>query len=81
MRIRHPAGSYLWFFLFPSPIPTQALTIEQDAVFVLIIDTGPRIACVVSMPGDFYMVYDAGHWDPDDKVAREIRRVTPKLVR
>ena len=39
-----------------------ALEIEQDAVFVRIIDVGPGHAAVVRMPGDFYMVFDAGHW-------------------
>lgn len=39
-----------------------ALDIENDAVFVRVIDTGAGLATVTRMPGDYYMVYDAGHW-------------------
>jgi competence protein ComEC len=39
-----------------------ALDIEDDAVFVRVIDTGAGLATITRMPGDYYMVYDAGHW-------------------
>ena len=36
---------------------------QSDSVYVRVIDVGPGLATVVKMPGDFYMVYDAGHWN------------------
>lgn len=69
----------LVLFYFPL-LSTQALTIEQNAVFVRVIDTGLGLACVVRMLGDFYMVYDAGHWNQDDRVARKKKRETHLLT-
>ena len=78
MKLRYLVISFLSVLIFASPLPTQALDIEKDAVFVRVIDTGPGLACVVRMPGDFYMVYDAGHWHQDKLVAREIPKVIPE---
>ncbi len=48
------------FFLLP--VLALALPIEPDAVFVRVVDSGAALATVVRMPGDRYMIYDAGHW-------------------
>ncbi len=48
-----------------------ALEIEDDAVFVRVIDVGAGHAAVVRMPGDHYMVYDAGHWSGGGRTAFE----------
>jgi len=55
-----------------------SLEIEQDAVFVRVIDTGAGLATVTRMPGDHYMVYDAGHWNAVDEVMEGIRSVIPE---
>jgi beta-lactamase superfamily II metal-dependent hydrolase len=52
----------IFLFLFVFTARSYSLPIEEDAVFVRIIDTGPGLACVIRMPGDHYMIYDAGHW-------------------
>jgi len=54
-----------------------ALEIVSDAVFVRIIDTGPGLATVTRMPGDFYMVYDAGHWHGKNETMAGIASVIP----
>jgi len=54
-----------------------ALEIEHDAVFVRVIDTGAGLATVTLMPGDHYMVYDAGHWNAEDLVMERIREIIP----
>ncbi len=46
-----------------------ALNPEENAVFVRVIDVGPGEACVVKMPGDYYMIYDAGHWTGEGRAA------------
>ncbi|MGD9369085.1 MAG: hypothetical protein PVH87_25490 [Desulfobacteraceae bacterium] len=42
---------------------------EPAAVFVRVIDVGAGLCCVVKMPGDHYMVYDAGDYPEQGKVA------------
>ena len=57
----------------------HALSPEPDAVFVRVIDVGPGVSCVIKMPGDFYMVYDAGHWNGQGKSAFEgISEIVPE---
>lgn len=41
---------------------TPALEPEANAVFVRVIDVGAGLCCVVKMPGDRYMIYDAGNY-------------------
>ncbi len=56
-----------------------ALDLEQDAVFIRVIDVGPGLASVIRMPGDHYMVYDAGHWAGGGKRAFDgIKDVIPQ---
>lgn len=38
-------------------------------VFVRVADTGVALCCVVRMPGNHYMVYDAGNWTGDGGLA------------
>ena len=71
------AGSLIGGALFVAP--ARALTIEPNAVFVRVIDVGPGLAIVVRMPGDFYMVYDAGHWAGGGSAAFEgVKSVVPE---
>jgi beta-lactamase superfamily II metal-dependent hydrolase len=39
----------------------SALQPEPDAVFVRVIDVGPGLCCVIKIPGDKYLIYDAGN--------------------
>ena len=50
----------LLILVFPTVV--YSLPIEPDAVFVRVVDSGAGLATVVRMPGDRYMIYDAGHW-------------------
>jgi len=43
-------------------ISLLALGAEEDAVFVRVLDVGPALCCVVKMPGEQYMIFDAGYW-------------------
>ncbi len=47
------------------PILSLALEIEPDAAFVRVIDSGAGLATVVRLPGDHYIIYDAGHWNDE----------------
>ena len=49
-------------FLVASGSPAAALEPEDGAVFVRVVDVGAGLCCVVKMPGDHYMIYDAGYW-------------------
>ncbi len=44
------------------PTVSLALEIEPDAVFVRVVDSGAGLATVMRLPGDHYIIYDAGHW-------------------
>ena len=65
-------------FIFLTVQSGYALSPELGAVFVRVIDVGPGESCVIKMPGDFYMVYDAGHWNGQGKSAFEgISEIVP----
>ena len=69
----------IYFFLITLSFTNSsfALDIENDAVFVRIVDTGAGLATVTKMPGNYYMVYDAGHWHHKDKTLASISGVIP----
>ena len=47
-------------------------------VFVRVADTGVALCCVVRMPGNHYMVYDAGNWTGDGGLAfSKVQEVIP----
>lgn len=70
--------SLLLVVFFTIPLPSNALDIENDAVFIRVIDVGAGLATVVRMPGDYYMVYDAGHWSGEgSKTFQGISEVIP----
>ena len=52
----------LVLILFSSQL-LAALPIEDDAVFIRVIDSDAGLATITKMPGGHYMVYVAGHWD------------------
>jgi beta-lactamase superfamily II metal-dependent hydrolase len=60
----------LWCALF-SPFPSFFLPIEDDSVFALVVDSGAGFVTATRKPGDFYMVYDAGNYPGEGKVAFE----------
>jgi beta-lactamase superfamily II metal-dependent hydrolase len=49
--------------------PALALEAEPDDVYVRVVDGGPALCTVTRMPGEFYMVYDTGHWTGDECLA------------
>lgn len=53
------------------------MLVEDNAVFSRIIDTGAGLASVTRMPGDFYMIYDAGHWTGVDETMQAIASIVP----
>jgi hypothetical protein len=58
--------------------PAFALSPEPDAVFIRVIDVGPGLCCIVKMPGDHYMVYDAGDYPQQGKIAYDgISEIVP----
>ena len=59
--------------------PALSLEPEADAVFVRVVDCGPALCCVVKLPGNHYMIYDAGHWQNPGKTAaiNAIRELIP----
>lgn len=44
------------------PIHAQALNPGPNDVLVRVVDVGPGLCTITRVPGDLYMVYDAGHW-------------------
>lgn len=48
--------------IFLLPAVASALPIEPDAVFVRVVDNGAGLATVVRLPGDHYIICDAGYW-------------------
>jgi beta-lactamase superfamily II metal-dependent hydrolase len=55
------------------------LSPEPDAVFVRVIDVGTGLCCVAKMPGDHFMVYDAGDYPAQGKIAFDgIAQVVPQ---
>ena len=54
----------IWIFLlFVSWMNhSHALQPEPNAVFARVIDSGAALCVVVAMPGDHYMIYDAGNY-------------------
>ena len=66
--------------LFLLASPALSLEPEADAVFVRVVDCGPALCCVVKLPGDRYMIYDAGHWqNPGTRAANEASRLSGGL--
>ena len=57
--------------------PVFSLTLEQDAIFVRVVDTGAGLATVTYMPGGYYMIYDAGHWTFKNKTYASLSDVIP----
>jgi beta-lactamase superfamily II metal-dependent hydrolase len=51
-----------------------ALDVEPDDVYIRIVDVGPGLCAVITVPGGSSMVYDAGHWNGEHciKAVREL---------
>jgi competence protein ComEC len=58
--------------------PAPAIEPEDGAVFARVLDVGPGLACIVVMPGERYMIYDAGHWNTDRDVLDAARELIPE---
>ncbi len=56
-----------------------AFTLQaQEQVHIRVLDVGPGLACVVSMPGGHFMVYDTGHWNTDNAVLDAVKEMIPE---
>jgi len=57
-----------------------ALDVDDDDVYIRIVDVGPGLCAVVTVPGGHAMVYDAGHWNGQHcvRVVREL--VTAEMI-
>lgn len=55
------------------------LTHGENDVLVRVVGCGPALCCVVQIPGDHYVIYDAGHWQNPGKAAatETIRELIP----
>lgn len=58
--------------------PAYCQDSNEDALFVRIIDTGPGLASVIRIPGNHYMIYDAGHWNQQDLVLQTVQEIVPR---
>ena len=65
---------FIALLLFTSQLHA-ALPIEDDAVFIRVIDSGSGLATITRMSGGHYMVYDAGHWNGKDETMQGIKDV------
>lgn len=55
-----------------------ALQSTDDGVYVRVVDVGPGLCCVVAMPDDHYMIYDAGNYqDHGNSAMAAIRELIP----
>lgn len=43
-------------------IAMAALDVDPEDVYIRIVDVGPGLCAVITVPGGHSMVYDAGHW-------------------
>lgn len=78
MRIRQHSLPLIVFLITSFGVRASALEPEDGSVFLRVIDTGPGLACVVAMPGDHFMIFDAGHWQGGGELAfQKIREVIP----
>ena len=56
----------------------QALEPLDDAVFIRVVDVGAGLCCVIKMPGNHYMIYDAGnHEDMGHAAFKGIMELIP----
>ena len=58
----------------------HALEPEDGALFVRVVDTGAGLCAVVKIPGDHYMVYDAGDFRSaaSERCFDAIQEITPE---
>lgn len=54
-----------------------ATAAAQDGVYIRVVDSGAGLCTVTKMPGDHYMVYDAGHWNHDDFCFDAVKEIVP----
>ncbi|MFH1675442.1 MAG: MBL fold metallo-hydrolase [bacterium] len=66
----------LLLFLF-IPVNTFALGPGPDTVFVRVVDVGQGLCCVVVMPDNHYMIYDAGPVGCESKLMPMIENYIP----
>ena len=53
----------MWFLVcLMCTIPAYAQQPGPHDVYVRVVDVGPGLCTITKIPGDHYMVYDAGHW-------------------
>lgn len=82
MKVIHQINTVvLAIALLTLPQSVAAIDPDPDALFVRVIDCGAGLACVVKMPGangdDYYMIYDTGHWNTDNKVLEAVQEIIP----
>lgn len=64
-----------------SPFTTA---LPEEGLFVRVVDVGAGLCCVVKMPGDRYMIYDAGNYEWNGKLDKgrntyqKIQEIIPK---
>jgi len=68
----NPSKAYCFLFLFLLTEKTPALEPEAGAVFARVVDVGAGLCCVVKMPGNHYMLYDAGNGHSAEAKIREL---------
>lgn len=59
--------------------PVDALDPEPDAVFMRVVDTGAGLCCVILLPGNHAIIYDAGQFQNPGEAAADlaIRQLLP----
>ena len=58
--------------------PAAALEPQSDGLFVRVVDVGAGLCCVVCMPGNQYMIYDAGNFeDLGGSAIKAIKKLVP----
>ncbi len=71
-----PIGVFIVCILLSSC--AVALQSGPNDVFVRVVDSGAALCCVVEMPGDKYMIYDAGNYtDGGSQTFEKIQEVIP----
>ena len=66
--------NFLILLIMGGVIPAYALEPGANDAYVRVVDVGPGLCTITRIPGDHYMIYDAGHWNGDRclEAAREI---------
>jgi competence protein ComEC len=77
MRIAPPRAFLVAAVTLLGSSSLMAADDDPNGVYIRVVDAGPGLCTVTRMPGNHFMVYDAGHWDFDAVCLRAVQEIVP----